>query len=273
MDGVDDFESVRRDPDPVRRGRRATELLTIYQQRAAELARLRKTAIEEAHHDRGMSYTEIAAALGITKGRVTQIRNTAPRPERALFGVGPVSVGAPHRYQTTDRERRLIAAEDAQTGEELERLLSTLTLAVTRYQIEPDQTVLPHGDTIVVCGPKSAPLASDLLSRDPALRMTENNGRWWIHTQDARIGSPMDNDPAASADVAYIARHREDFRVIVHIAGIHAIGSLGAAHFLIGHTAELFHQVGDRSFSLTIRASYEGLMITETKLVAGPYIW
>src|ERR1044071_7121188 len=100
----------------------ATDLLTTYQQRAAELARLRRAAIEEAHHS-GMSYTEIAAALGITKGRITQIRSTAPDPERALFGVGPVSIGVPWRYQTTDRERPLIAAEDAETGESLEQLL------------------------------------------------------------------------------------------------------------------------------------------------------
>src|SRR5687767_3762361 len=107
-----EFENVRREPDPVRRGKRATDLLTIYQQRATELARLRKAAIEEAHRVGGLSYTEIAAALGITKGRITQIRNDAPRPERALFGIGPVSIGVPYRYQTTDRERPLIAAED-----------------------------------------------------------------------------------------------------------------------------------------------------------------
>jgi hypothetical protein len=169
MNTVDDFDSVRREPEPVRRAQRATELLTIYQQRATELARLRKAAIEEAHHERGMSYTELATALGITKGRVTQIRSSAPGPERAFFGVGPVSIGIPYRYQTTDRERPLIAAEDAQTGEELEHLLGTLALAVTRYQIEPDRTELPKGDGIVVCGPKSAPVGADLLAKDPAL--------------------------------------------------------------------------------------------------------
>jgi len=273
MNGADGFESVRRDPDPVRRGRRATDLLTVYQQRAAELARVRRAAIEEAHRERGMSYTEIAAALGITKGRITQIRNTAPRPERALFGVGPVSIGVPHRYQTTDRQRPLIAAEDAQTGEVLERLLGTLAIAVMRYQVEPEQTALPRGDTIVVCEPKSAPLASELLGRDPAFWMSDESGRRWLNAQDTRIGSPMDDKPARSADIAYVARHRETSRIIVHIAGIHAIGSLGAAHFLTGHTAELFHQVGDRSFSLAIQVSYQGRTITQTELVAGPHVW
>ncbi len=68
MSSPDDFEAVRRDPDLLRRGQRATALISIYQQRATELARLRREAIEELHRNQNMSYTEIAVALGITKG-------------------------------------------------------------------------------------------------------------------------------------------------------------------------------------------------------------
>lgn len=271
---VDKFESVRQDPDPLRRGRRATQLLTVYQQRATELARLRRAAIEEAHRQ-GMSYTEIAAALGITKGRITQIRSAGPRLERALFGVGPVSIGIPYRYRTTDRTRPLIAAEDAQTGEDLERLLEALALAVSRYQIEPTRTTPPEGDTIVVCGPKSAPIGANLLARDPALHIVEDEGRWWIEdlrTGD-RIGSPTDDDPPQEADIAYVGHHREVSRVVLHIAGIHAIGSLGAVHYLTTHAADLFQQVGDTSWSLAVQATYNGLTISDSALIAGPYVW
>ncbi|GAB3565985.1 hypothetical protein GCM10027445_12070 [Amycolatopsis endophytica] len=275
MDSESEFESVRMDPDPIRRGQRASSLLMLYQQRATELARLRKAAIEEAHRERGLSYTEIAAALGITKGRVTQIRSSAPPRERAFFGVGPVSIGVPYRYQTTDRERPLIAAEDAQTGEELERLLDSLTLAVTRYQIEPDREEPPAGDSVVVCGPKSAPVGADLMSRDPVLGMVKADGRWWIEHRPTgeRYGSPSDEPEPRSADVAYVARHHEAERVIVHIAGIHGIGSLGATHYLTAHLAEVFAQVGDQSCSLAVRATYEGLTITGSELAAGPYVW
>lgn len=272
---MDDFDSVRRDPDPIRRGKRATELLTVYQQRATELARLRRAAIEQAHREQGMSYTEIATALGITKGRITQIRSTAPGPERVFFGVGPVSVGVPYRYQTTDRERPLIAAEDAQTGEQLEQLLAALALTVTRFQIEPDRVELPAGDTVVVCGPKSAPIGADLLARDPMLTMVKDDGRWWIEHRPTgeRHGSPADETNAQAADLAYVARHRTDDRVIIHIAGIHAIGSLGAVHYLTSHLAEVFRETGDESFSLAVRANYDGLTITGSELAAGPYVW
>ena len=271
----DDFDSVRADPDPVRRGQRATRLLTIYQQRAVELARLRRAAIEEAHRERGMSYTEIAGALGITKGRITQIRDTAPQAERAFFGVGPVSIGVPYRYRVTDREPPLLAAEDAQTGEQLEHLLTSLALAVSRYQIEPDRAQPPAGDTIVVCGPKSAKIGAALMARDPALRMTEKRGRWFVEDLRAGglIGSPADDDPAQDGDIAYLARHQADGRVVVHIAGVHAIGSLGAAHYLTGHLAELFARAGEQSFSAVIRSTFDGLAITGSELATGPYTW
>jgi len=271
----DDFESVRIDPDPIRRGRRATELLTVYQQRAAELARLRKTAIDEAHREQGLSYTQIAALLGITKGRITQIRTSAPREERAFFGIGPVAVGIPYRYRTTDRERPLVAAEDFETGEQMERLLANLAFAVTRYQIDPEREHPEEGDSVVICGPKSAPIGAHLLSRDPALTIEEEHGRWWVKNRSTAelLGSPSDDDSSEDADIAYVARHRFTDRVIVHIAGIHAIGSLGAADYLTSHLADVSREVEDRSCSFAVRASYEGLHITGNELAAGPYFW
>lgn len=275
MSDADEFAAVRRDPDPIRRGRRATELLTLYQQRATELARLRREAIEQARSERNMSYTEIAAALGITKGRITQIRSGAPRPQRAFFGVGPVAIGVPYRYQTTDRERPLIAAEDAQAGERIERVLSELGFAMSRFQIEPDLDRIPSGDAVVVCGPKSAPLAANLISRDPFLAIEEHDGRWWVSRRDTgeRLGSPADNSAGQSADLAYVARHRVDDQVIVHIAGLHAIGSLGAVHYLTNHLDELFNEIGDSDASCAIRADYHGLEIDSSELVAGPFTW
>jgi hypothetical protein len=48
-----------------------------------------------------------------------------------------------------------------------------------------------------------------------------------------------------SADIAYIGRHTDGGRVTVHIAGIHAIGSLGAAAHLAAHLPGLYAQTGD----------------------------
>lgn len=184
MTSRDEFEETRREKDPIRRGQRATELITLYQQRATELARLRKAAIEEANRETGMSYTEIATALGITKGRVTQIKKSAAEAQRLFFGVGPVSVGIPYRYQVTDRSRPLIAAEDAATGDQLESLLVALSFTVDRYQVGPDTADLREGDGVVVCGPKSAPVAEDLLGEDPVAALVKDEGRWWFEHRE-----------------------------------------------------------------------------------------
>jgi hypothetical protein len=272
---AEEFETVRREPDPIRRGRRATELLTLYQQRATELARLRREAIEQAHDERAMSYTEIAAELGITKGRVTQIRSDAPRRERAFFGVGPVAIGIPYRYQSTDRERPLIAAEDAQAGEQIERVLTSLGFAISRFQIEPDSQALPPGDAVVVCGPKSAPAAAALIERDATLCVEEHDDRWWITDRRTgeRFGSPVDDTAREPSDLAYVARHRLNGHVVLHISGLHAIGSLGAVHYLSNHLDELFDGSRDMEFSCVIRSTYDGLRIIDSELIVGPVEW
>ncbi|MGD9529138.1 hypothetical protein [Pseudonocardia sp.] len=277
MTSPDDFDAVRRDPDPIRRGRRATALMAVYQQRATELARLRREAIEEAHRTQGLTFTEIAAALGITKGRVTQIRTGAPSRERAFFGVGPVHVGVPLREGSDDRMRSYVDAADLATQADTEALLATLALTAEPCTIAPDQDSAPDGDVVVICGPKSAPLGAQLLDADPRLGMLRADGRWWIvdKATGERYASPFRDDPAGRGDIGYLSRRHQGGRIIVHIAGIHSPGSRGVLHYLTGHLAELYQQAGDRSFSMVVRCQLaeDGVTVTGSEILAGPHIW
>lgn len=72
----DDLEVLHSTNDPVQRARLASELITAYQIRIAELGTVRQEAIEEAH-DHGLSFAEISKRLGITPGRISQIRRAA----------------------------------------------------------------------------------------------------------------------------------------------------------------------------------------------------
>ncbi len=270
-----DFDDLRRDPDPLRRGRRATELIEQYNQLAVELARIRRHAIDCARSELDMKDTDIAPKIGLTKSRLSQLMKKAPVVERLFFGHGPVSIGVPYRYQTTDRERPLIAAEDAETADQLAELLSAMAFVTTRHQIEPDRETLPDGDAVVVCGPKSAPIGASLLEADPALRMTQHGSRWWIEevVTGTRHGSPADESSPQAGDVAYVARQIREGRVVVHIAGIHTIGSLGAAHYLTNNLAALFTLTDDTSCSMVIRCVLDDRHVTASELVAGPFTW
>jgi len=146
---------------------------------------------------------------------------------------------------------------------------------VERAQIHHDEHNLPGGDALIVCGPKSAPVARLLLDEDPHLSMIEKDGRWWItdHRSDQCHGSPIDESKPKTADLAYLGRHVRDGRTIVHIAGLHATGSLGAAHYLADHVADLYAEVGTTdSFSMIIRCEHDGQNISTSVLVP-PSAW
>jgi hypothetical protein len=273
---ADEFESVRSDPDPIRRGQRAGELITLYQQRSVELARLRKAAIEEARRTSDMSYTEIAAALGITKGRVTQIRGSAPRPERAFFGVGPIEIALPGRL-IRERDDVVIAAEDDAAGSRLKSELEGLAFAVAdRVVIDPRREWEPNGDAVVVCGPASAHIGNKLMSDDPVLNMVIGDGAQWFivdRVTGNRFLSPMDAENPARADHAYIARRKIGGDIIVHIAGLHALGSIGAVNYLFAALPELFAEYGDSQFSMAVTTEFDGLVPRMSKVLALPRVW
>ncbi|WP_280255468.1 sigma-70 family RNA polymerase sigma factor [Nocardia wallacei] len=278
MPGSDDeFEAVRRDPDPLRRGRRATELITLYQQRATELARLRRVSIDEAHRDLGLNYKDIADQLGISKGRITQIRNTAPGPERAFFGVGPVSVGIPRRRGFEEgRERTFVDQSDLNTRATVRATLDRLSLVSTEFDIEADRADVPPGDTVVICGPKSAPVALALLAADPCLGFERDDERWWIIDDRGgqRFDSPYRREKLVHTDVGYFARHLAGDRVVIHIAGIMSVGSLGVARWLDENLLTLYSQNAAKSISGVVACDFDDdFAVTDSRIIAGPYQW
>lgn len=254
---MDEFENVRREPDPLERARRATDLLSRYQQRTVELARLRKEAIQEAADTKGMTLSQVAAAVGISKGRVTQIRQTAPGPERALFGVGPILVLVPERPME-GRPVGVIAAEDQQTGDRAQELLEAMQFTVQRQTIRQGSTALPTGDTFAICGPKTAPAVGDVVAADPAYTFVPDSEGHWVIT-NTRTGevhtSPMDHgDPGG--DTAYITRRSTPDGILTVVAGIHAMGSLGALHYLENHAHDVYQRAGLNDFTLITRATF-----------------
>ncbi len=269
----DEFDAIRNDPDPIRQGLRASELIAVYQQRSTELARLRKVAIERAYREYGLSYTEISEKLGLTKGRISQIRSSAPPAERAFFGVGPVSIGIPRRIGVEEgRERPYVDDNDRRTGETLQGKLAELAFTTSSFDIDPDTEAVPSGDCIIVCGPKSAPIARHLLADDPILGFERSEAGWAItdSTHDRKYFSPYRTD-GARKDFGYLSRRIVDRRVIIHIAGITAVGSEGVAHWLATHLADLYDPAAQLTDCVIGCEFDENFAVTDSELVAGPY--
>jgi hypothetical protein len=272
----DEFEALRREPDPLARGRRATQLLATYQQRSVELARIRRAAIEEARDRLGGSYTEVARAFGLTKGRITQIRSSAPPAHRAFFGVGPLEVAIVGR-RIAERADLVIAAEDDAVGTHVAAAAEALAFTTERTIIDPAGEWVPTRDSVVVCGPASAPIGRVLLDEDPALGMAVTEGGPWAlvdKTTGATHVSPSD-DPMhpRRADHAYLSRRVRDGHALVHIAGLHALGSVGAAHYLTEHLPELWAAHGEESFSMAVTAEFDGLTPTAITVLVPPQVW
>lgn len=274
-DGVSqgEFDSVRAEADPLRQARRATDLLAVYQQRSMELARLRRDAIDRAATELGMTYSAVAAAVGVSKGRVTQIRHSAPPTERAFFGVGPVTVAIPERMMP-GRALPVISSEDALTAEVLTGLLQGLSFQVRSVRVPATgRWQPPPGDVVAICGPKSSPTIAEVLAADPLLDFAPDDaGHWRIRDRDTGLvwGSGMDEDPPRAEDVAYLGRVSHQGRTLLVVAGVHAIGSLGALTWLAEHLRQTHQTVGAQPFSMVVRSTYDGPRITGSEVMCPP---
>jgi len=271
-DGDDGFETVRRDPDPRRQGRRATELLAVYQQRTIELARLRREAVRRLQQEEGLSYAAVAAEFGLSKGRVGQITQSAPPAERGLFGVGPLTVAVPLR-QGADRSLPVLASEDAVAYERLAAYLRTLLFPVEQHRIPLDGSWQPRGDVVAICGPKSSPVSAAALATDPLLDFHRRpDGRWVIEDRHdgASYASPLDDDPASGRDIGYVGRLPVPGGSMLLIAGVHALGSLGAVDYLIEHAGVLYGEVGDQPFSMLTASRHDGEQVVESRVLCPP---
>jgi hypothetical protein len=262
------FESVRREADPRRLGRRATDLLAVYQQRTIELARLRRESIRRLQEDEGLSYAAVAAEFGLSKGRIGQITQTAPPAERGLFGVGPVTVAVPLRAGG-ERALPVLASEDALAYERLAAYLRNLQFSVDQLRIPVGGAWTPRGDVVAICGPKSSPVTAAALDDDPLLVYYEQPGGRWAIVERAggrAYVSPMD-DGVPDRDIAYVGRLPVPGGTLLLVAGVHALGSLGAVDWLVGHAAELYRQVGDGCFSLVTASRHDGERVVSSEVL------
>lgn len=127
---------------------------------------------------------------------------------------------------------------------------------------------------MAICGPKSSPVTAEALCSDPVLSfLPDDSGRWAIRDRRTgrQYGSPMDDSEEATwSDVAYLGRLQIGRQRLLVIAGVHALGSVGAVDFLIRQLPLLYAAVGEKRFSMVIGSAHDGDAVLSSKAVIPP---
>ncbi len=252
-------------------------MITQHQAHMAELARIRREAIDDMRKA-GMSQAEIAKSLGMTRGRVAQLATSGPPPERAFFGTTDLTVALGTKSEAPKKSGPAgptVSQEGFRAYEHLKELCAGLSLEAGYEFIPPPGMVrLNRDNLVVICGPRLSPLLAQVLEADPVLAFADDDQGW--HLADKTTGttyrSPMDE--GQPSDIGYLARlPRPDGKgTFVHLAGIHAVGSDGVVHYLNQHLPELYAEVRNRRFSMLISCDFdpETREITASKQLTGP---
>ncbi|MCM3303050.1 sigma-70 family RNA polymerase sigma factor [Streptomyces albogriseolus] len=257
----DELQRIMAIDDPYLLLREVTTRLADAQQEVTELARLRRRVVQDLHAQ-GLSYAQIAAKAGLSRGRIHQIRHTGPAPEGAFLGSGAVTVATPLR-RDDERGRTVVAVDDVSSGKRLEDLARSYGLAVTSEHVPVSGEIdLNRDGLVVVCGPRMSQDMWNTYAQDPVLRWEKaEDGPWTV--VDRLTGtvhrSGQDSDPARPYDIGYLGRlPRPDGKgSLLAIAGIHTQGSLGVVQLLASELNSLWGQVGDRRFSTLVGVEYD----------------
>lgn len=246
------FSQLHDVQNPLDQFAQATELLSFNQQLRVEIARVRKHAIERAVNEYGMSYSAVAEAVGLTKGRIAQIKKSAPPEERRFFGYGPINLAIPQRVQE-GRQFSHVDYGDLQARTKLKDFLENLAFETRQVEVTENQTLDFFGDTVAICGPKNSSVIRELLQSDQRIHFVElSSGDW--HIEDS-----AGEEITGIGDLGYIGRLPYGKRQILIVAGLHVAGSIGAIEYLITHLPKLYEKVSTQNFSMLIDSKMDEL--------------
>lgn len=253
-------DAVRQAGDAATRARRTSALVAYLQEAAGELSVIRREALNELI-SQGMTQTEIGNLIGMTRSRVGQLLSSGPRPERALFGTGAltIAVGGKTEAQKANPST-MVSAETFAAYELLNKTALDLGLK-TEYEVIPPPGLvrLNRTNLVVLTSPRLLPLVGQVLEGDPHIGFDHGAQGWYLVDRATGQKYRSPSDSGKPADYAYIGRlPRPDGRgTFLYLAGIHAMGTLGAAHFLCEHVEDLYREVKTRRWSTLVECQFD----------------
>jgi Helix-turn-helix len=255
-----DKASVVAIPDPRERALAANQLIDELQATVNELSELRREALRELLAS-GMSQKMISEMLGMSKSRISQLLSAGTRPERAFLGTGKLTVAIGGKLEADKAEPGGVISQEAFSAyEALADLARSVGLDATYEVVPPPGLVhLNRTNLVVLTNPRLLPFLSQVMEADPHLRYIADDKGWYLldKTTSTEYRSPMDSGEAT--DYAYVGRlpRPDGLGTFLYLAGTHAPGTLGAAHFVVDNIAELYREVKNRRFSVLVVCHYD----------------
>ncbi|AQZ67589.1 transcriptional regulator [[Actinomadura] parvosata subsp. kistnae] len=255
-----ELEALSAITDPRERAKRVGVLIDDHQAAIAELSRVRREAMEEMLAS-GMSQSQIAAFLDMSKGRISQLLSAGVKPERAFLGTGKltVAIGAKREVNRTDPSDTL-SAESFTAYELIAETARSVGLDATNEVVPaPGLVHLNRPNLVVLTNPRLLPFLSQVMEADPHIRYMNDDKGWYLLdlTDGTEYRSPRDH--GESADFGYLGRlPRPDGKGnFLYLAGTHAPGTLGAAQYLAENLVDLHRELKVRRFSMIVRYEFE----------------
>ncbi|MGI5507445.1 sigma-70 family RNA polymerase sigma factor [Lentzea sp. CA-135723] len=276
MDARAALEQVEATADPEQRLIQAHHLVSEFASFGSEAARIRREAAE-ALTAKGKSQVDIGKLIDLSRSRVGQIISHGPRPQRAFLGSGKITVaiGGKQEGQKVNPSA-VISAEALSAYKALDKLASSFGLEAEYELIPPPGIVrLNRPNLIVMTSPRLLPLVGQVLESDQSLAFESGAQGWYLRDNASGIEYRSPSDSGEAADYAYIGRlPRPDGQgTFLYLAGIHAMGTRGAAQFLVDNIDDLYDEVKKKRFSTLIRCDYhpDTREITATQQVTPIY--
>ena len=83
------------------------------------------------------------------------------------------------------------------------------------------------------------------------------------------FASPLDTG-GTDEDIAYLGRLPVDGGSILLIAGVHALGSIGAVDYLSRHLGELYADMSTEPFSMVVASKHDGEHVVSSEALCPP---
>jgi hypothetical protein len=198
----------------------------------------------------------------MTRARVSKLLSSGPNPARAFLGTGrlTVAIGGKFEGQKASGPSAVISAEALAAYNVIKDVAGSYHMDADYELVPPPGMVrLNRTNLIVMTSPRLLPLVGQVLESDPYLAFESGAQGWFLRDKETGVVYRSPSDSGTSSDYAYIGRlPRPDGKgTFLYLAGIHAMGTLGAAQYLADNLEDLYGQVKTRRWSTLIECHYD----------------